>query len=192
MDCSLFKKRFLKQALMKTASLALVLLAQQALALTAGERLPAIPATLEELTLENNQVVTQASELGELTGKLYTVYHLAPRIGMDELHKPYFDALEAAGLSPEQHQVVTVVNMDEAAWGTTGMVKSRLEDKFKKHPEGRFLLDSNASVKRAWGLKDKSAVIVLLKQDGTILTVKEGAIDVEEVAPLLNLLKQQL
>lgn len=163
-------------------------------ALNVGESLPAVAsdAPLEEIRIENDKPSYKAVELGELKGKVFTIYHLAPRMGIDELHKPYFDALKAANFPTERYQTITVANMDEAMWGTSGMVKSKFEENAKTSPDARFILDDDSSLRDAWGLTKKTAVIILIDTQGKVLAVKEGEVKPEEVEPLLALIKSRI
>jgi len=146
---------------------------------------------LEEIRVEAGDVNYVSAQLGGLEGKVLSIYHLAPRVGIDLLHKPFFDELLKQDFPEGRFQSVTIANMDEAAWGTSSLVKAKFEDNAKENPGARFMLDEGSKLRDAWGLNKNAAVVILVDAKGRIFAVKEGEVKPEEVEPLLALIRAQ-
>jgi len=162
-------------------------------AVSVGESLPVVEdlADLEEIRFEGGDIHYASAQPGDLQGKVLSIYHLAPRIGIDLLHKPFFDELRKQDFPEGRFQGVTIANMDEAAWGTSGLVKSKFEENVKENPGARFMLDDDSKLRDAWDLKKNGAVVILVDAKGKILAIKEGEVKPEEVEPLLALIRAQ-
>jgi len=162
-------------------------------AVSVGESLPVVEdlADLEEIRFEGGDIHYASAQPGDLQGKVLSIYHLAPRIGIDLLHKPFFDELRKQDFPEGRFQGVTIANMDEAAWGTSGLVKSKFEENVKENPGARFMLDDDSKLRDAWNLKKNGAVVILVDAKGKILAIKEGEVKPEEVEPLLALIRAQ-
>jgi len=162
-------------------------------AVSVGESLPVVDnlTGLEEIRFEAGDIHYAAAQLDDLQGKVLSIYHLAPRIGIDLLHKPFFDELRTQDFPEGRFQGVTIANMDEAAWGTSGLVKSKFEDEVKQNPSARFMLDEDSKLRDAWNLKKNGAVVIIVDANGKILAVKEGEVKPEEVEHLLALIRAQ-
>jgi YtfJ family uncharacterized protein len=96
-----------------------------------GEKLPLINIEqkgfmVPEYDIKDGKMVFKAGtdikyrkwSSSELTGRIGMVYHLAARIGSDEINKPFIDALIAANL-PEYlpdspYKTTTILNTDDA------------------------------------------------------------------------------
>jgi len=162
-------------------------------AVSVGENLQVVDdlTDLEEIRFEAGDIHYASAQPSDLQGKVLSIYHLAPRIGIDLLHKPFFDELRKQDFPEGRFQGVTIANMDEAAWGTSGLVKSKFEENAKENPGARFMLDEDSKLRDAWNLKKNGAVVILVDSKGKILAIKEGEVKPEEIEPLLALIRAQ-
>jgi hypothetical protein len=148
------------------------------------------------MVLASKAVGRRPWTLAETEGRVRTVYHLAARMGIDELNKPFIDALIAANLpehSPDgAYKTITVLNLDDALWGTTGLGRSRLEDSQRDFPHALHVLDEKGVARAAWGLKAKSTAVIVLDRDGTVLFAKEGRLSADEIARAVGIIKEKL
>lgn len=162
-------------------------------AVAVGEQLPVMEdlTGLEEIRVNADGVKYVTAQLQGLEGKVLSIYHLAPRVGLDLLHKPFFDELLKQDFPEGRFQGLTIASMDEAVWGTTSLVKTKFEDNAKQKPAVRFMLDEDSRLRDTWNLKKNGAVVILVDAKGKILAVKEGEVKPEEVEPLLALIRAQ-
>jgi YtfJ family uncharacterized protein len=138
----------------------------------------------------------QAWHSKEMTGRVRTVYHLAARDGMDEINASYIDALVAESL-PETlpdapYKTITILNLDDALWGTRGIAKMRLEKSQKEFPYARYVADEKGTAMEAWGLKKKESAVIVLSPEDRVLFFKEGKMTSEEIATAVRLIKKEL
>ena len=158
-----------------------------------------VPAT----TVVNGRMVLASQDLGHqawnprlMLGRVWTLYHLAARSGADELNKPYIDALIAAKLpefAPDGgYKTVTVLNLDDALWGTAGIGRSRLEKSQREVPYAFHVEDEKGLGRAAWGLQPKSSAVAVVDRDGTVLFAKDGKLSPEEIIKAVSIIKERL
>lgn len=132
----------------------------------------------------------------ELTGKIRTVYHLAARIGIDNINAHYIDAIIAADLDehgPDAlYQTVTVLNTDEALWGTTGLAHRRMENSQKEYPYAGYVIDAEGKALAAWGLESKSSAVIIVDENGEVLWYKDGKLTDAEVKEAVGIVEKEL
>jgi len=173
-----------------------------------GQKLPEVAIREGGLLVPNCKVVNgrmvlEGKALGrrpwssrETEGRICTIYHLAARMGIDDLNKPYIDALIAAKLpefTPDgAYKTITVLNLADALWGTVGLGRSRLEDSQRDFPYALHVLDDKGLSRAAWGLKPKTSAVLVLDRDGTVLFLKEGKLPPEDIAKAIGIIKQKL
>ncbi len=181
----------------------------QAAEINLGETLPAVSVQdkgrlLPEYEIvENKMVFKEGTQIGyrpwtskELTGKIRTVYHLAGRIGMDNINQAYIDALIAANLPQKLpdalYKTITILNTDDALWGTSGLATSRMEDSQKVYPHAEYVIDAEGAALAAWGLQPKNSAVIIIDAEGKVLWFKEGKLTDEEVSEAVGLIKEKL
>jgi hypothetical protein len=151
----------------------------------------------------NGRMVLESKELGrrgwssrEMDGRIRTIYHLAARMGIDDLNKPFIDALIAAKLpeySPEgEYKTITILNLADALWGTTGLGRSRLQDSQRDFPHAVHVLDEKGIARSAWQLQPKQSAVIILDRDDTVLFFKEGKLSPVEIGRAVEIIKEQL
>ena len=148
------------------------------------------------MVLDAKDMTYRPWSLKESNGCVRTIYHLAARIGIDEVNKPYIDAIIAAAL-PEKlpdgaYKTVTILNFSDALWGTHGLGSSRLEGSQRETPWAIFVADELGVASKAWGLQLKQSAVIVLDKDGTVLFFKEGALSQEEIQKTVRLIQEHL
>jgi YtfJ family uncharacterized protein len=103
----------------------------------------------------------------------------------------FTDALEANFPTGTFH-VTTVLNLDQALWGTSGFVKSKVRSNKKQYPQSTIVLDEDGIGQATWSLAPKDAAVVIMDTGGTVLYFQEGVMDDADIAETLKLLQQQL
>jgi hypothetical protein len=157
-----------------------------------------------EYTIVNDRMTyKEGTEIGyrpwstdELTGRIRTVYHLAARIGIDNINAHYIDAIIAADLDEDlpdsPYQTVTILNLDDALWGTGGLAKSRMEESQKTYPYAGYVMDAEGRALEAWGLEPKNSAVIIIDAEGKVLWFKEGKLTDAEVTEAVDLIKAKL
>ncbi len=147
---------------------------------------------LGELELKKDDVIFKKWNSKSLKGKVRTVYHLAARMGIDDINKAYVDALEANDFPSSSYQTVTILNLGDALWGTGGFARSEFSKNKKKYPDSGFVLDDENTVRDKWGLKEEGSAIILIDKDGNVLAHKDGKLTPAEVNQFMQMIKDRL
>lgn len=158
-----------------------------------------VPITRVEngrMVLASRDLAYRAWALSEGHGRIRTIYHLAARMGVDDLNKAYIDALIAAKL-PEflpdgAYKTITVLNLDDALFGTRGLGQSRLEKSQRDVPYAFHVLDEKGVARAAWGLQPKTSALIVLDRDGTVLFFKEGKLTPDEIRQAVTIIEAKL
>ena len=177
--------------------------------LKAGQSLPPVlveakgQMEFEYLVADNRMVFQDGSDIryrpwstSELTGRIRCIYHLAARHGVADINQPFIDALIAARL-PEHlpdspFKTTTILDTDDALWGTAGLAASELEDSQRKTPHAYYVNDTQGLVRTAWGLQEKTSTVIILDEQGKILYVREGEMTQAEIDTTVAMIVQEL
>ena len=135
-------------------------------------------------------------KLSASNGRVRTIYHLAAKMGIDNVNKPFIDAIIAAHL-PEflpdsPYKTITVLNLSEANFVTHGVGVSRLEGSQRDSPHALVVADEKGLARAAWGLQSGQSAVVILDKEGTVLFVKEGKLSDAEISQALAIIKGKL
>jgi YtfJ family uncharacterized protein len=199
---------------MKTARLltiATFFAASAALAegIVVGETLP--PVTIEEtgqmvfdydvvdgvmIYKKGSKITHKTFNSDDLKGKVRSIYHLAARGGTEDINQPYIEALTAAQLpqyEPDSpYKTTTILNTDDALWGTSGVAVSMFEGSQKKLAHDYYVVDSEGMALNKWGLQPKNSAVILLDRDGKVLYFKEGKMSDADIASAIAMIQKQL
>lgn len=159
-----------------------------------NQEVPAVSVTDKgELILNNEDKLDyQPWKSQQLVGKVRTVQHIAGRSSSKELNTPLIEAIKQAKLPHDTYQTTTIINTDDAIFGTGVFVKNSVEDSKKEFPYSQFIVDSDGVVKSAWELSPENSAIIILNKQGKVLFFKEGALSQQEVDKVLGLLVTEL
>jgi len=145
-----------------------------------------------EIILNADKISYQAWSTDSMNGKVQVFQYLAARLGIDEINKPFTDALELQTFAADKFAVTTLINVDDALWGTSGLINSELKRNKIKHPTAVMVADQQGLGLKQWGLKKKGAAIAIIDKAGTVLFFKEGALSNEEIKANLALIEKHL
>lgn len=182
-------------ALSKRVFLALMLTASwQSYASVAPDApLPAVSVLAGgELVLTSGDIQYNPWQSQQLTGKVYVIQHIAGRTSAKELNAPLIDRIKAAELPKDRYQTVTVVNTDDAIWGTGGIVTRKLESSKAEFPWSMMVLDKEGASRSSWGLKEKSSAIIVVDARNRVRWIKDGALNDQEQQDVMNLIQALL
>ena len=70
-------------------------------------------------------------------------------------------AITASKFSEDSYQTTTIINQDDAIWGTGSFVKSSAESSKEEFPWSSMVLDEDGTVASSWALKEESSAIIV-------------------------------
>ena len=144
-----------------------------------GEPLP--PLTIEE----------RGELLPAGLGKPHVLQYMAGTMKARNQTRPFTDSLEA-NIPYEKIHVTTLINLDQALWGTTGFVVGKAKSNKQQYPHATIVLDEDGLGQQAWQLPPKGAAVVILDAGGSVLYFKEGAMSEEDIQQTLTLIQQHI
>ncbi|WP_260261007.1 YtfJ family protein [Vibrio intestinalis] len=145
-----------------------------------------------EILVQDNDTVYQAWDTQAMLGKVRVVQAIAGRSSSKEMNAPLMAAITAADFPAESYQTTTIINQDDAIWGTGSFVKSSAQDSKKEFPWSSMVLDEDGVVAKKWGLQAESSAILVQDKQGKVLFIKEGSLNESEIQQVLGLVKQSL
>ncbi|WP_372860714.1 YtfJ family protein [Spongiibacter sp.] len=163
-------------------------------ALEVGGSLPALNIPSRgELVLTGDKVsYTPWSSATIRSGSPALIFHMAARMSSDATIAPLRTRLESAGYAPGVFQSISVVNLDDALWGTSGMVASELTKNKRAHPEAVLVADDAGRGLAAWNLKSKGVAVILLNAKGEISYLKQGKLSKSDIDTIINKLNSEI
>ncbi|ENM5786136.1 YtfJ family protein [Vibrio metoecus] len=161
--------------------------------LTLGGAVPAVGVDkYGEIVLQDKNVNYQKWSSADLLGKVRVIQAIAGRSSSKALNAPLMTAITAAKFPADSYQTTTIINQDDAIWGTGSFVKSSAQDSKKEFPWSSMVLDEFGLVAQAWQLQAESSAIIVQDKQGKVLFVKEGALSDAEIQTVLGLIQQNL
>ena len=161
--------------------------------LKVGQVLPSVDiADKGEILLTQDKITYQAWTTAQLEGKVRVIQAIAGRSAAKAMNAPMIDAIKAANLPADKYQTTTIINQDDAIWGTGGFVKSSAEGSKREFAWSSMVLDANGDVQQAWDLKPENSMIALLDTKGTVLFVQEGQLSAQEIQQVMDLINNNL
>ncbi|MBD1557276.1 YtfJ family protein [Vibrio sp. S9_S30] len=158
-----------------------------------GKSLPTVKVVKHgELTLQGDKIEYAEWSTANLIGKVRVIQAIAGRSSAKKMNAPLMTAITAADFPKEAYQTTTIINQDDAMWGTGSFVKSSAEDSKKEFSWSSIVLDKDGTTAGAWELKQESSAIAVLNKEGTVLFVKEGPLTEAEIAEVIKLVKASL
>ena len=120
------------------------------------------------------------------------IFHMAARMSSDSIIAPLRDRLDKGDYAPGSFQSISVVNLDDALWGTQGLVTSELAKNKRAHPQAVLVADDEGRGLKAWSLEPKGVAVILLNTDGNIRLLKEGKLSEDEVNDIISALDDEI
>ena len=124
--------------------------------------------------------------------RVHIVQYLAARMSASKINEPFTDKIDESQFPKDKHLVTTIINIDDAMWGTGGFVISELESNKKKHPHASMVADQHGLGAKAWSLSGQNSAVVILSPKGDVLFFKEGALSANELTHAIELIEQQI
>lgn len=124
-------------------------------------------------------------------GKPHVLQYMAGTMRARNQTRPFTDALEEH-IPYDKIHMTSVINLDQAMWGTTGFVIGKLESNKEKYPLSTIVLDEQGVGQETWALAPKEAVVVIIDAGGSVLYFKQGAMSDAEIEETLALIRQHI
>lgn len=158
-----------------------------------GKKLPAVDIpSYGEIVIDKDSTKYTFWNTKKLLGKVRVIQAIAGRSSSKELNAPLMSAITAAELPESDYQTTTIINQDDAIWGTGSFVKSSAESSKEEFPWSSLVLDENGNAAKAWDLQEESSAIIVQDKQGNVLFVKEGALTDSEVMNAIQLIKDNI
>ena len=157
-----------------------------------GEPLP--PLLIEDRgeLLMADDAFTYAPWAGKLqTGTVHVVQYFGATRSDSKRFKPLTDKLEQT-FSRGQYHVTTIINLDAALWGTSGLVVSEVEDSKRKYPLATMVLDEDGNGKEQWDLGKEGAGLVIVDGKGIVQYFTAEPINEESLDMTVELVRKQI
>ncbi len=149
-------------------------------------------ANYGELVVENAGIVYKTWQSERLAGKVRVIQAIAGRRSAKALNAPLMSAITAQQFDKNAYQTTTIINQNDAVWGTSSFVKSSAKDSKKEFSWSSIVLDEDGTVAKAWQLKNESSFIAVLNKQGQVLFAHEGALSQEKIAQVLKIIKDNI
>ena len=157
-----------------------------------GARLPDLSIDDRgELLVQDDEVSYRPWAYPQQTGTVHIVQYMAATKKAGDLHKPFRDRLDT-DLPADSFRTTTILNMDQAIWGTGGFVISELKSNKKQYPKAVMVVDEEGQGAKHWALDDDSAALIIVDHEGTVRYVKQGEMSAAEVDATLALILDQV
>lgn len=161
--------------------------------LTVGQSTPSVEITsYGEILVKDNDTAYQAWSSDSMLGKVRVVQAIAGRSSSKEMNAPLMAAITESKFPSVSYQTTTIINQDDAIWGTGSFVKSSAQDSKTDFPWSSMVLDEDGILAKAWGLQAESSAIIVQDKQGKILFVKEGSLSDSDVEQVLALITKNL
>lgn len=172
------------------------LLAGQALAstpgVTVGGRLPDLNIEDRgELVLQDDEISYQPWNYPQQPGKVHIVQYMAATKSAGDMNKPFRDRLDT-DLPDDSFSTSTILNMDDATWGTGAFVMSELKSNKRQYPRAVIVVDEEGEGIRQWQLQNDSSAVLVVDQQGTVRYFKQGKMTDAEIDSALQLIREYI
>ena len=152
---------------------------------------PLLIADRGELILENDSFSYAPWSAEKNHGKVHIVQYIGATRGDSKLFEPFTDRLRETFGAGEYH-VTTIINLDAAVWGTSGLVVSEVEGSKRKFPNSTMVLDEEGSGVDEWQLGKQGAGLAILDPKGTVLYFTQDALNDQDMTQSVELVREQI
>lgn len=158
-----------------------------------NQSLPAVTVAKDgELVVQNGDIAYRTWNSASLAGKVRVLQHIAGRSAVKEKNEGLMNAIRQAHFDRSKYQTSTIINADDAIIATGAFVASSAKDGKKANPHSQVVLDQQSTVQKAWQLKEKESLIVVLDKNGKVQFVSEGKLSTAQIKQVMDLVGQLL
>lgn len=159
----------------------------------AGGRLPDLSiADKGELVLTGDEVSYRAWSYPQQPGKVHVVQYMAATRGASEINKPFTDRMKTDLPQNGAFLSTTILNLDEAMWGTGGLVVSELKSNKLEFPNAILVADEDGVGLKQWQLDSENSAVIVTDAAGVVRYFKQGAMSDAEIQSTLDMIRQYI
>lgn len=144
-----------------------------------------------EATLNGDDIVYQHWSSETNPGKVHILQYLAATRGASKIYSRFTDSLPETFEKTDFH-ITTVLNLDDAMWGTSSFVVSEIESKKREFPGATLVLDEDGDGLKAWELAQKGAALAILDKDSKVLYFTQDPMSDTDLEEMLAIVKSQI
>ncbi len=157
-----------------------------------GGRLPdLVIAEKGELVLTAGEVGYKPWNYPQQPGKVHVVQYMAATRGASNINMPFTDRMKT-DLPQGAFLSTTILNLDEAMWGTAGLVVSELKSNKVEFPKAVLVADEDGEGLSKWQLASENSAVIVTDPQGVVRYFKQGAMSDAEIDSTLALIRQYL
>ena len=150
------------------AGLFLLTLSTASFAATVGEPLPPLAISQPgEIMLDGDGIGYQPWNSQKTVDKVHVVQYIPATMSASKMYRPFTDYLEE-NYDPSHFHVTTVIDLDAALWGTSGLVSSEVEKNKRKYPLSTLVLDKTGSGIGTWSLGKNGSGLFIVDETGIV------------------------
>jgi YtfJ family uncharacterized protein len=86
----------------------------------------------------------------------------------------------------------TILNLDEAMWGTSALVVSELKSNKKEFPNAVLVADEDGVGLSKWQLESENSAVIVTDPQGVVRYFKQGAMSAAEIESTVALVLQYI
>ncbi|MBW2939400.1 YtfJ family protein [Zhongshania aquimaris] len=149
--------------------------------------------TKGELIIDGSKIQHKPWSTQQITeGTPALVFHVAARMSSDAIIAPLKERLNAKDYEPGSFQSISVINLNDALWGTAGFVGSELEKNKREHPKAILVADDKGSGIAAWELQKGTVAFILVDSKGVIRYLKQGKLTQSDIDTIITMLDEEI
>jgi uncharacterized protein len=160
---------------------------------------PLVGSTVPPLNLEKKGEITYDGEdfgfipwrSSNSPGTVHVIQYFGATFGDRDTFAPFTDRIEASFEEGSFH-VTTILNMDAALWGTSGIVTAELKKNKKKYPTSSLVVDKDGIGVDTWGLGKDGTGLIIVNSEGIIEFFSDKALTQAQLAPAIKLIGENI
>jgi YtfJ family uncharacterized protein len=145
-----------------------------------------------ELVLSGDNVDYRTWSYPQQPGKVHVLQYMAATRAASKINKPFTDKMSSDLPKGGVYLSTTILNLDEAMWGTSGMVVSELASKKQEFPDAIMVADAEGTGLEKWQLEKETSAIIVTDAQGVVRYFKQGAMSAAEIDSTLALISQYI
>lgn len=156
-----------------------------------NQPLPKVTITKDgELITKSGEISYKTWHSSSLVGKVRILNHFAGKGDVKEKNSALITAIRQAHFDRSRYQTTTIINADEATFGTGVFVKSKAKKGKLSNPHSQVILDQQSSAKKAWQLKSNDNFVVVLDKNAKVKFVFDGKLSTNQINQVITLVKE--
>ena len=164
----------------------------QASEIIPGNRLPDLDiAEKGELVLSGDEVGYRAWTYPQQPGKVHVLQYMAATRSASNINMPFTDKLKT-DIPQGAFLSTTILNLDEAMWGTSALVVSELKSNKKEFPNAVLVADEDGVGLSKWQLESENSAVIVTDPQGVVRYFKQGAMSAAEIESTVALVLQYI